>query len=144
MTARFSLLAFLAARPASPTSSSLRASNISFGVKRCRSASMRSGSLSMLPATSPFNSANTITRAQSLLAFPQFTNLWLQQYNGRNRYNALQLQVTQRFSKNLTFAASYTRSRLQEFLNYLNPSDTDLEKRISPDDRPDRFTTSVV
>lgn len=98
----------------------------------------------LLPSTSPLNSANTITRAQSLLPFPQFTNLWIQQYNGSNRYNALQLQVSQRFSKDLTFSASYTRSRLRENLTYLNPSDASLENRISPDDRPDRFTFSAV
>ncbi len=99
---------------------------------------------SLLPSTSPFNSATTITRAQSLLQFPEFPNLWIEQYNGTNRYNALQLQVTQRFSKDLTFSASYTRSRLREKTNYLNPSDTVLEDRISPDDRPDRFTISTV
>lgn len=98
----------------------------------------------LLPATSPFNSANTITRAQSLLPFPQFTNLWIQQYNGSNRYNALQLQVSQRFSKNLTLSASYTHSKLREKLDYLNPSDTTLEEHVSPDDRPDRFTVSTV
>jgi hypothetical protein len=98
----------------------------------------------LLPASSPFNSATTITKAQSLLAYPHFTDLWIQQYNGSNRYNALQLQVQQRFSKNLTFTASYTRSHLTEQTTYLNPSDPVLEDRISPDDRPDRFTTSVV
>ena len=98
----------------------------------------------LLPATSPFNSATTITRAQSLLRFPQFTELWLQQYNGSNRYNALQLQVTQRFSKDLTLSGSYTRSRLREKTDYLNPTDTALESRLSPDDRPDRFTFSAV
>nr|MDQ3013340.1 carboxypeptidase-like regulatory domain-containing protein [Acidobacteriota bacterium] len=40
---------------------------------------------------SPFNTAANITRAQSLLTFPQFTNVWVQQYNGTNRYNSLQL-----------------------------------------------------
>src|ERR1051326_2545932 len=60
----------------------------------------------LLPATSPFNTATTITKAQSLLPFPQFTNLWLQQYNGSNRYNALQLQISQRFSRDLTLSAS--------------------------------------
>ena len=98
----------------------------------------------LLPTTSPFNSSNTITRAQSLLPFPQFTNLWVQQYNGSNRYNALQLQISQRFSKNLTFSASYTRSKLREKTDYLNPSDTTLEERVSPDDRPDRFAVSAV
>ncbi len=98
----------------------------------------------LLPSTSPFNSATNITRAQSLLPFPQFTDLWLQQYNGSNRYNSLQLQVSERLSRDLTFSASYTRSRLRERANYLNPTDTTLESRISPDDRPDRFTTSVI
>jgi Carboxypeptidase regulatory-like domain len=98
----------------------------------------------LLPSTSPFNSATTITRAQSLLQFPQFTDLWLQQYNGTNRYNALQLQITERLSKGLNFSASYTHSHLTEKMDYLNPTDTRLESRISPDDRPDRFTTSVV
>ena len=98
----------------------------------------------LLPSTSPFNSTNTISRGQSLLPFPQFTDLWIQQYNGSNRYNALQLQLSQRLSKDLTLSASYTRSRLREKVDYLNPTDTTLESRISPDDRPDRFTASVV
>ncbi|PYS76136.1 MAG: hypothetical protein DMF66_16400, partial [Acidobacteria bacterium] len=99
----------------------------------------------LLPGTgSPLNTATTITRAQSLLQFPEFTNVWIEQYNGTNRYNALQLQLTQRFSKDLTLTASYTRSRLRERLDYLNPSDTELEDRISPDDRPNRFTFSTV
>jgi hypothetical protein len=99
----------------------------------------------LLPGTgSPLNTATTITRAQSLLPFPQFTNLWVEQYNGTNRYNSLQFQVSQRFSKDLTFTASYTYSRLYERLDYLNPSDTQLENRISPDDRPNRFTFSTV
>ncbi|PYS52946.1 MAG: hypothetical protein DMF68_00615 [Acidobacteria bacterium] len=98
----------------------------------------------LLPTTSPFNSATTITRAQSLLQYPQFTNLWIEQYNGTNRYTALQLQVSQRFSKGLTMTASYTRSRLRERQDYLNPSDAQLEDRISSDDRPNRFTFSSV
>src|SRR5439155_21176053 len=71
----------------------------------------------LLPPTRPFNSATTITRAQSLLAFPQFTDLWLQQYNGSNRYNALQVQVTERLSKDLTLSSSYTHSHLTERTN---------------------------
>lgn len=98
----------------------------------------------LLPGGSPFNTATTITRAQSLLPFPQFTNLWIEQYNGSNSYKALQLQLTQRFSRDLILTASYTRSRLREKLDYLNPSDRDLEDRISPDDRPNRFTASTV
>lgn len=93
---------------------------------------------------SPFNTATTISRAQSLLAFPQFTNVFVQEYNGTNRYNALQLQGSKRFSRSLTLNATYSFSKLRERVNYLNPSDTDLEDRISTDDRPHRVTFATV
>lgn len=93
---------------------------------------------------SPFNTATNITRAQSLLAFPQFTNVWVQQHNGSNRFNSIQLQAQKRFSKSLTFTGTYTWTRLREELNYLNPSDTELEKRISPDERPHRYTLAAI
>lgn len=93
---------------------------------------------------SPFNTASVITRAQSLLAFPQFTNVWVQQYNGENRYNSIQLQAQKRFSKSLSFTGTYTWTRLREQLNYLNPSDVVLEERISPDERPHRYTLAAV
>jgi hypothetical protein len=99
----------------------------------------------LLPGTgSPFNTATTITRAQTLLPFPQFTNVWVQEYNGTNRYNSLQLQAQKRFAKALTFTGTYTWSRIRERINYLNPSDTELEERFSPDDRTHRFTLSWV
>jgi len=95
-------------------------------------------------ASSPFNTASTITRAQSLMQFPQFTNVWVQEYNGTNRYNSLQLQATKRMSKDVSLNASYTYSRLHERLGYLNPSDTILEDRIGLDDRPNRFTFAAT
>ncbi len=99
----------------------------------------------LLPNTgSPFNTATNITRAQSLMAFPQFTNVWVQQYNGTNRYNSLQLQAQKRFSTSLSFTGTYTLTRLRERVNYLNPSDTVLENRVSPDERPHRVTLAAV
>ena len=99
----------------------------------------------LLPGTrSPFNTATTITRAQSLLGFPLFPNVWLQQYNGNNTYHSLQLQVQKRFSSDLTFNSTYTWSRLREEVSYLNPSDSTLEHRLSPDERPHRVTLAAV
>jgi len=98
----------------------------------------------LVPGGRPFNTATTITRAQSLVQFPQFTNLFIQQYNGSNRYNSLQLQLDKRFATDVTLTATYTYSNLREQLNYLNPTDTVLEDRISPFDRPHRFTFAGV
>ncbi len=98
----------------------------------------------LVPGGSAFNTATTITRAQSMLAYPQFTNLWVQEYNGTNRYNSLQVQVNKRFATDMTLTATYTYSNLREKVSYLNPSDTVLEDRISPFDRPHRFTFAGV
>ncbi len=98
----------------------------------------------LVPGGSPFNTASTITRAQSLLVFPQFTNLWVQQYNGSNHYNSLQLQINKRFATGVTMNATYTWSNLREKVGYLNPTDTVLEDRISQFDRPHRFTFAGV
>ena len=94
-------------------------------------------------ATSGFNTSQTITRAQSLLPFPQFTNVFVEEHNGSNDYRALQLQASKRLSRDLTFNATYTRSSLRERLSYLNPTDTELEDRLSPDDRPNRYTLAA-
>jgi hypothetical protein len=99
----------------------------------------------LLPDTgSPLNTATNYTRAQSLMAFPQFNNVWVQQYNGTNRYNSLQLQAQKRFSTSLSFTGTYTWTRLRERVDYLNPSDTVLENRVSPDERPQRFTLAAI
>lgn len=98
----------------------------------------------LVPGGSPLNTANTITRGQSLLAFPQFNNLWIQEYNGSNRYNSLQLQINKRFATDLTLTSTYTYSNLREKVGYLNPTDTILEDRISQFDRPHRFTFAGV
>ena len=98
----------------------------------------------LVPGGSAFNTATTITRAQSMLAYPQFTNIWAQQYNGSNRYNSLQLQINKRFATGVTMNATYTWSNLREKVGYLNPTDTVLEDRISEFDRPHRFTFAGV
>ncbi|HKX27249.1 MAG TPA: carboxypeptidase regulatory-like domain-containing protein [Blastocatellia bacterium] len=93
---------------------------------------------------STLNTATTITRAQSLMAFPQFTNFWVQQSNGSNRYNSLQFQAQKRFATGFSLTGTYTWSRLRERVNYLNATDTELENRISPDERPHRYTIASI
>ncbi|MET0621392.1 MAG: TonB-dependent receptor [Pyrinomonadaceae bacterium] len=105
------------------------------------SATIANPFLGRLPGTgSVLNTNTTITRATTLLPFPQFGNLFVQEYNGTNRYNALQTQVNKRFSRDFSLTMTYTYSRLTERISYLNPSDTELEDRISIADRPHRVT----
>ncbi|HEY0174476.1 MAG TPA: TonB-dependent receptor [Pyrinomonadaceae bacterium] len=105
------------------------------------SATIANPFLGRLPGTgSVLNTNTTITRATSLLPFPQFGNLFVQEYDGTNRYNALQTQVNKRFSRDFSLTMTYTYSRLTERISYLNPSDTELEDRISIADRPHRVT----
>ncbi len=97
--------------------------------------------LGRLPGTnSPLNTATTIQRSTTLLPFPQYGNVFLQEYNGTNRYHSLQTQANKRFSRDFTLTMTYTYSRLRERISYLNPSDTELEDRVSIADRPHRFT----
>ena len=98
----------------------------------------------LVPGGSALNTANTITRAQSLQPFPQFNNVWIQEYNGSNRYSSLQLQANKRFATDLTLTTTYTYSNLREKVGYLNSTDTLLEDRISQFDRPHRFTFAGV
>lgn len=99
----------------------------------------------LLPGTgSPLNTDQEIERWRSMGAFPQFANVWLQQYNGTNRYSSLQFQAQKRFSNSFSFTGTYTWTRLRERVSYLNASDSVLENRISPDERPHRFTIAAV
>ena len=52
----------------------------------------------------------TITKAQSLLPFPQFTNISESVSNGRSDFNALDVKVQKRFTRGITLLAAYTWS----------------------------------
>jgi hypothetical protein len=106
----------------------------------------------LLPGTS-LNGA-TIQRRQLLLPFPQFLggaangavsgtgtiSVGTEEYVGSDKYDAGTIRVEKRFSSGNSVLATYTRSRLRDKLNFLNPADGVLEDRISPNDRPNRFT----
>ena len=54
--------------------------------------------------------AGTITKAQSLLPFPQFTGISESVSNGRSDFNALDVKVQKRFTRGITLLAAYTWS----------------------------------
>lgn len=96
----------------------------------------------MLPGTG-INGATT-TRLQLLRPFPQFLSVVTEEYRGSDKYDAASIRVEKRFSQGNSLLATYTRSKATDKLNFLNPSDGILEDRISPNDRPNRFTLGAT
>lgn len=85
---------------------------------------------------------NTIARRRLLVAYPQFQDLNVVEYNGSSDFRSLQLQANKRFAEGLTFNASYTYNRDLEKTRRLNPQDADFTETLSAASRPHRFTFS--
>jgi Carboxypeptidase regulatory-like domain/TonB dependent receptor len=102
------------------------------------SANVPSPFAGMLPGSN-INGAN-VQRGQLLRPFPQFQSIIVEEYRGSDSYKAGALRVEKRFRGGNSLVASYTRSRTEDKLNFLNPQDGILEERISPNDRPHRAT----
>ncbi len=97
----------------------------------------------LVPGNTAYN-GTTIARRSLLTPFPQFGNITQTEYAGTNSYYALQLQVVKRFAQGLSLNASFTRSQERESIARLNPQDQELTEQIAANDRPNRFTMSVI
>jgi hypothetical protein len=86
----------------------------------------------------------TIQRQNLLRPYPQFGTFAIEVYEGTDRYNAGTLQLQKRFANGNSITTQYTRSSSRDSLNYLNPQDGQLEDRVSPNDRPHRFSIGSV
>ena len=82
----------------------------------------------------------TVARSQLLRPYPEFGTFAIEGYNGSDRYDAITFQLEKRFRSGNSLTAQYTRSSLHDKLNYLNPQNGELEDRVSPNDRPNRFS----
>jgi hypothetical protein len=114
-----------------------------------------------IPASSSLGDP-TITRAQLMKPYPEFTSVSLYRNNvGRTEYNAFYVNVQQRLSGGLSYLVSYTRSKLLDqassvfdatiptgpVSNSGSPADTynpHLENDYSTGDIPHVFVTSAV
>jgi Carboxypeptidase regulatory-like domain len=88
----------------------------------------------------------TTSVAQLLTPFPEFPIDGVTEYNnpiGSSDYEALYLRLEKRFSNGLSLIGNYAHSKLIERDLFLNPTDTTLEKRISPYDFPNRFVLAA-
>ena len=86
----------------------------------------------------------TVQRQQLLRPFPEFGTISVEEYTGSDRYHAATVQIEKRFRGLNSLTAQYTRSSLRDTLNYLNPQDGELEDRVSPNDRPHRFSGAAT
>jgi hypothetical protein len=106
--------------------------------------------------------AATISRQQSLLAYPYYTSVTVRNpHLGNSMYHAGLLTVQKRFTRGLTFLASYTKAKLiddsvaspitfgniEQVLNntYQNGLyNRSLERSLDPTDIPQRLALSLV
>lgn len=105
------------------------------------SASFANPFAGLLPG-STINGA-TVARSQLLRPFPQFQAFSVEQYTGSDSYEAGTLQLDKRFRGGNSLALQYTHSALRDKMNYLNPQNGVLEDRVSPNDRPNRFSAGA-
>ncbi len=83
---------------------------------------------------------STVQRQQLLRPYPEYGTFAIEEYTGSDRYKAATIQLDKQFRSGNSFTIQYTRSSLHDKLNYLNPQNGVLEDRVSPNDRPNRFS----
>jgi hypothetical protein len=89
-------------------------------------------------------SGTTIARSQILLAYPQFSSVSSDRYDGTTRYQGVEIRANHRFRSGFTVMTSYCRSRLRERLSLLNPTDARPEDRVSGEDRPNHYSANGI
>ncbi|MBI3207449.1 MAG: carboxypeptidase regulatory-like domain-containing protein [Candidatus Solibacter usitatus] len=77
----------------------------------------------------------TISRANLLRPYPQFSGVSVEEPVGYTWYHALQFRTERRFSKGYTFQLSYTWSKTMQATEFLNPTDNGPYRTISDLDR---------
>ncbi len=91
--------------------------------------------------TSGSESKSTISEAQLLMTYPEFTGVTeTRPTGGRSYYNSLQATATKRMSHGISLLSTYTFSKLIDRYRYINPSDPAPGRMISEFDAPQRFT----
>ena len=90
-------------------------------------------------------SAATITRTQSLRAYPQFTGVTRNGNSiGMTSYNGLEMRINKRLSGGVTVIGAYTFSKTLEATGYLEDQYTTLEHVLASFDRTHHLTVSSL
>jgi hypothetical protein len=87
----------------------------------------------------------TVPIYQLLLPHPQYVGgMTIDTNQGYSWYHALEVRAEKRLSSGLTTTLSYSWSKLMEGMDFKNPSDTMPERVISPQDRTNRISWTVL
>jgi hypothetical protein len=88
--------------------------------------------------------SSTIARSQLLRPFPQFGDITSRRNDAKSNYHSAQFRAERRFTKGYTLLAAYTFSKFIVQDNPLNPTDVNLERRLSDADIPHRVVVSGI
>jgi hypothetical protein len=89
--------------------------------------------------------AATVSRAQLLRPYPEFTNFSMNRINlGSAYYNALETSATRRYSKGVMVAVNYTWAKLEDQVNFFTDYDAGPYRDIQGDQRRHRLTITTL
>jgi len=88
--------------------------------------------------------SSTIARSQLLRPYPQFGDITSRRNDAKSNYHSAQFRAERRFTKGYTLLAAYTFSKFIVQDNPLNPTDVNLERRLSDADIPHRVVVSGI
>ena len=91
-----------------------------------------------------FLASKTITRANLLKTYPQYSSLTIDIPDGFSWFHSLQTSVEKRMSAGLVFQAAWTYSKFMQAITFKNDTDLRPERVISENDYPHRFVVSAI
>lgn len=86
----------------------------------------------------------TITRADLLRPYPEFSDITQTDSIGYSWYHALQARAEKRFAHGYTVNVAYTWSKTMDATSFLNAGDPFLNRSLSGNDRPHRLAISGI
>jgi hypothetical protein len=98
----------------------------------------------MPPTASATWRSTNIARERLLRPYPHFDTVNSTTNEGKSWYKGLQIQFDRRFANGYTLGASYTWSRFEEAIEFLNGADPEPWRGVSSEDVPHRFTLSGI
>jgi hypothetical protein len=92
----------------------------------------------------PLFTSTTISRANLLRPFPQFSGVTMDTSDGYSWYHSLQVRAARRWNRGVTLNAGYAFTKMMEATSFLNGSDAMPYETLSASHRPHRLTLSAI